>query len=330
MRRESRSPQRARGCGPRRRTRRILRRDPRQARAHERLLQRAPAVVPAASRLRAEDRLAGPHIRDGSAIRKRIESLRQAIGLRGRPRNDVVNRVPRAELPERAADHRARALAEGAREEAGLLGQGARVAHAPRTRSPCSILGPVIEAAEGPLASAAGASSAAAASTNSRRFIGELLCERSPYLHRRRASGSGGRRRAHQRGLEIGDQVVRRLDPDGQPHEVARARRTERPPWTRASSAPGARSGSRRRRGSPRATRSSFAHAARTASSSDSARNEIMPPKSRICRAAISWPGCDSAARGRALSRPAGAPSRNSAIARARSRSAAASAPPAS
>src|SRR5688572_10685112 len=30
-----------------------------------------------------------------------------------------------------------------------------------------------------------------------------------------------------------------------------------------------------------------------TAASSESARNEIIPPKSRICRLAISWPGCD-------------------------------------
>ncbi len=29
-----------------------------------------------------------------------------------------------------------------------------------------------------------------------------------------------------------------------------------------------------------------------TASSADSARNETMPPKSRICRAAIACPGC--------------------------------------
>ena len=29
-----------------------------------------------------------------------------------------------------------------------------------------------------------------------------------------------------------------------------------------------------------------------TASSSDPTRKEIMPPKSRICRAAIPWPGC--------------------------------------
>ena len=30
-----------------------------------------------------------------------------------------------------------------------------------------------------------------------------------------------------------------------------------------------------------------------SASSGDSARNETMPPKSRIWRAAIAWPGCD-------------------------------------
>ena len=34
-----------------------------------------------------------------------------------------------------------------------------------------------------------------------------------------------------------------------------------------------------------------------TASSSDSTRNETIPPKSRICRAAISWPGCVGQAR---------------------------------
>ena len=44
-----------------------------------------------------------------------------------------------------------------------------------------------------------------------------------------------------------------------------------------------------------------------TASSSDSARNETMPPKSRIWRAAIAWPGCDGQARVEHAARRAGA-----------------------
>ena len=45
------------------------------------------------------------------------------------------------------------------------------------------------------------------------------------------------------------------------------------------------------------ASRKSFVRAtSATASSSDSARNETMPPKSRIWRSATSWPGCDAQA----------------------------------
>ena len=54
---------------------------------------------------------------------------------------------------------------------------------------------------------------------------------------------------------------------------------------------PGARSGSRRRRATRRARRASCGRPARPPPASDSARNETIPPKSRIWRRATSWPG---------------------------------------
>ena len=88
-------------------------------------------------------------------------------------------------------------------------------------------------------------------------------------------------RRAGERGLEVGDQVVGRLDPDRQADEVRR--RGERRVGGRGvrHRAPAARSGSRRRRGSRRASRSSCARRARPPRSALDARNETIPPKPR-------------------------------------------------
>ena len=66
-----------------------------------------------------------------------------------------------------------------------------------------------------------------------------------------------GARAGAERLREIRDEIVGRLDPCRQPHEVAAARRTGPRPSRRASSGTGARSGSRRRRGSRRASTSS-------------------------------------------------------------------------
>ena len=119
----------------------------------------------------------------------------------------------------------------------------------------------------------------------------------------------GARRRwpPDERRVEVGEQVVGRLDPDRQAHEVRRAARTARRRSTRASCAPGARSGSRRRRATRRAGRASSARRARPLPARVSARNETIPPKSRICARATSWPG-GSAGPGRARARRASWP----------------------
>src|SRR6266508_6376761 len=92
--------------------------------------------------------------------------------------------------------------------------------------------GPVIDAADGPLASAAAGRARATIATSSRRFIGSSLRRwRRNYTARRwevpwpvlRVRG-----RANECGLEVGDQVVGRLDPDGEADQVPRRRR-----WTR-------------------------------------------------------------------------------------------------
>ena len=107
----------------------------------------------------------------------------------------------------------------------------------------------------------------------------------------RRSLGARRCRPSDERGLEVGEQVVGRLDPDREADEVAAAARTARRRSTRASCAPDARSGSRRRRATRRAGRCFVRATKSTASSSDSSRNETMPPKSRIWLRATSWPG---------------------------------------
>ena len=106
-----------------------------------------------------------------------------------------------------------------------------------------------------------------------------------------RLGGSGPRGRPEKCGLEVGDEVVDRLDPDREADERRRGgeRRVRGRRVRHRRRAP--RSGSRRRRGSPRASRSSSRPTIAFASSGDEAMKETIPPKPDICRAASSWPG---------------------------------------
>ena len=121
---------------------------------------------------------------------------------------------------------------------------------------------------------------------------------------------------ADERGLEVGDQVVGRLDPDREADELGGGAVGALDGGARASSGTGCSI----RLSTPPSLSASWKIFVRatsaTASSSEPARNETIPPKSRIWRAASSWPG--------ATARPGvehpldrGCPSRNSATARA-------------
>ena len=94
---------------------------------------------------------------------------------------------------------------------------------------------------------------------------------------------AGRRARQRARALEVGDQVVGRLDPDREADEV-RGAANGASAVEACVIAPAARSGSRRRRGSRRASRSASARRARPPPRAR-ARNETIPPKSRIWRA---------------------------------------------
>src|SRR5919204_3460563 len=92
--------------------------------------------------------------------------------------------------------------------------------------------GPVIDAADGPLADAVvGRTSAAAAAASARSLVrvlisspfdGWLRYTAPPPAVPRLGAGAGGR--PDERDLEIGDEVVGRLESDGEPDQIPRCR----------------------------------------------------------------------------------------------------------
>ena len=98
--------------------------------------------------------------------------------------------------------------------------------------------------------------------------------------------------------VEVGDQVVGGLDADAEPDQVGGHLELGAGHARRASSGPGARSATRRRR----ATRPSVNTSARRTgverrpARRRRRRNDTMPPNRFICRAATAWPGCSGEA----------------------------------
>ena len=262
---------------------------------------------------------ARPRARRTRRRRAGAPSARAATGRRG-----AARRPPRPRPS--ARDARARSSRPRPRGRGGCAraaGGGCRVSSSPRSRRPSFSRGSVVA---GPQSKSAGPS-VGLEQVDADRAL-EAAEEEVDRLERLHGAQPGAATRDERR-LEVGEQVVDRLDPDREPHEVRAARRTARRRSRRASSAPGARSGSRRRRATRRAGRASSAPTSATASSSDSARNETIPPKSRICRARDLVARDATAGRGRARARPPGG-RRGTRRSRARSRSAGASGPRAS
>src|SRR5262245_23296837 len=252
----------------------------------EHRLQTCRPAIPATDRLLvAPERLTGPHVRDRAACRIGIQVLPE--GSEDRPRHGVLHDVARAEVARLRAQQRARRLTEGLREETAVADEQAEVRRRVALAEPGDPEGRG-EPGAGDL-----------------RFRRPLGC------------GAGGKQQRKRRHGHYQEFLHVKLYTDSRATVPLRTRAVSRSS-TRSSAdsrpterrirffgaANGAsaveacviRAGCSIRLSTPPSDSASLKTFVRatsaTASSSVSTRKEIIPPKSRICLAAIAWPGC--------------------------------------
>src|SRR6266700_314631 len=268
-----------------------------QAGLYEHASQLDGASIPAARRrLCVPELLSRRHVGDGALEGVRIEILAKggiAVRTAG---HGVRHLVTRPERADRLRRRRGRCAAEGLGEEAALADEHAEGGVVPAL--------PVALDAED--VSQAGS--------------GDARRRRSLRRRRSRERQEGGKRRREQKWTSHGRSLVvlscytvraERVPPatlaNAASRSTTRSSADSRPTESRmrfrgAANGPSAveacviRAGSSMRLSTPPRDSASLKifvlATSAVASSSDSARNEIMPPKSRICFAAIVWPGC--------------------------------------